>query len=278
MSIIDRAIYGKNTPSNVLRQTAGDIKYAGVQSLKDAVFGVQRKNRSTNENGAFSPDKFRSSFANGIASNAYFQFRLARVPKFMEGKVNADVLRTIPMRVQKAAIPDMAIQTNPVTFGGGLPILYPYENSTSPLTLDILSSSNLWEREFFTAWQNYIIDYNTTDKNPTFNIAYYDDYVADAYVDYYNEEGERTTIFKFQDIYPKTLTQVDLDWSSTDAVMTFSVELSYSYWGIDYSTAGISQTVYEKTSVLSGILDALKTMGIDKIDKSIDKSISNIFK
>lgn len=277
MSIIDEAIYGKNTPSNVARQAITEGKYDAIQSLKDAVFGVKRKNRPANSKGAFSPDEFRASFADGIASSSYFQLRFTGVPKFMTGKINVDALRVLPMHIKKAQLPDMSLQTNPVTFGGGIPIQYPYENSTSPLTIEIVASSNLWEREFFTTWQNYIIDYSTIGNRPTFSIAYFDDYVTDIEIDYYNEEGEITSTFLFQDVYPKTMTSVDLDWSAKD-VLTFTVELSYSYWSIKSSTSGISKTVFEKTSVSTGILNALKTIGIDKINKGLDKTISNIFK
>ncbi len=268
MSIVDEAIYGKNTPSNVLRQSASDSKYDAMRDLSDVVFGIKRPNRPSNPKGAFSPDSFRSSFADGIGSTSYFQLNLTGLPPFMQGKVNTDVLRTLPMHIKKAQLPDMNIQTNAVNFGGAPPIEYPYENSTGDLSIEIVSSSNLWEREFFTAWQNYIIDYGVKGKNPTFTVAYYNDYVTDIELDYYSEEGEKTTVFTFENVWPKTMTAVDLDWATKD-VLTFTVELSYSRWSIKESTNRISQTVHEKTSLMGGVIDALKTIGLDKISKSI---------
>lgn len=200
---------------------------------------TNKKNRPTNKNGAFSPDKFRASFANGLGSTSYFQLRFTRLPPFMiKANVNRDILRLLPMHIKRAQIPDMTLQTNPVVFGGGMPVEYPYENSTSPLTIEVVSSSNLWEREFFTMWQNYIIDYSTSNNNPTYSIAYFKDYVIDLELDYYNEEGERTATFKFESAYPKTLTSVDLDWGTRD-VLVFNVELQYSYWSITHTKSNI---------------------------------------
>lgn len=270
-NILDRAIYGKNSPENIVKSAANELKYTAVQNISDAVFGVKR-DKKTSKNGEFSVDSFRSSFADGLASPALFSFRLTTIPTFMKDVVSQDVLRTMPMRVRKAQIPDMALQTNPVSYYG-VPSKYPYENSTSDMNLEVISSGNLWEREFFSTWQNYIIDYGTSDKNPTFDVAYYDDFVAIAELDIFNEDGDLVMTYKFEGVYPKTLTLVDVDWTSKDSVMYFSLELSYSYWSILYSKSSISTTYSKKKTIGETIVDSLKTLGVNKIRTELNKLI-----
>jgi len=268
-NLLDRAIYGKDSPTNVVKNAATALKYKAVQDLSDAVFGVKRTDKSS-KSGEFSVDSFRASFADGIASPALFRFRISGVPKCMQGIVNKDVLATIPMRVRKAQVPDMALQTNQVTYYG-VPSKYPYENSTSDMNLEVISSGNYWEREFFTAWQNYIIDYGTSDQSPTFDIAYYDDYVAIAELDLYNEDGELVMTYRFEGVYPKTLTIVDVDWTSKDTAIYFSLEFSYSYWSIAYSKSEISTALIKKKNLMNTITDALKEKGMNVINKELNK-------
>lgn len=273
MSIIDRTILTKGTLKSAAGEIANNAKYSALQDISDIAFGVTRKpTKTTGEAGAFSVDAFRASFADGIGSPAYFQFKLKALPPFMQGKVNDDVLRKLPMRMRRSAIPDMALQTHPITYNG-VPSKVAYENSTGDLNIEVVSSGNLWEREFFTAWQNYIVDYSTPDKNPTFDVAYYNDYVTEAELDIYNDEGEKVTTILFNGVYPLSMTMVDMDWTSKDQLLVFSLVLTYAYWSIDYSKSEISKTVYEKTSVLGSLVDTLKTVGIDKVRKTLDKII-----
>lgn len=269
MSLIDRAIYGKNSLDSVAQTAGNQAKYEAIQDLSDVVFGVSR-NTKTNKTGEFSVDAFRASFADGIASPALFRFRLVGLPVFMQGLgVNQNVISLLPMRVRRSVLPDLALQTNPVSYYG-VPSKFPYENSTGNLNLEVISSGNLWEREFFTAWQNYIIDYGTPNQNPTFDVAYYNDYVTSAELDVFNSEGEVVTTFLFSEVYPMTLTAVDMDWGSKDQPLIFSVELAYSYWSIKNSKSSISSTTKEKTSPLGAVIDAAKTLGVDKARKSIE--------
>lgn len=271
MSLLDRAIYSKQSPKSVGQTIANNVKYGVVQDVSNALFGVKNEVKRNTE-GEFSPDAFRASFADGIASPALFRLRLVSPPSFMQGLgLNTDALRLIPMRAKKAIIPDMALQTNQFSYYG-IPRKYPYENSTGNLNVEVLMSGNLWEREFFTAWQNYIIDYGMKDKNPTLNVAYYNDYIAQIELDVYNVEGEIVTTIVFEECWPMTMTAVDMDWTSNE-VMTFSVELAYSKWDIKHSKSEISKTVKEKTSPLDGILDAVKTLGVDKLRKTLNNLI-----
>lgn len=269
MSIIDRSLLTKNTLKNAAGELVNDAKYKFINDLSDKAFGIKSVEPKKNKRGEFSVDSFRSSFSDGLASPAYFQFRITGFPPFMEGKVNKDVLRLLPMRIRRAQMPDMALQTNPHTYNG-IPTRFPYENSTGTLNLEIISSGNLWEREFFSAWQRYIIDYGTKDQNPTFSIAYYKDFITQAELDVYNDQGDIVSTFLFDGIWPMTMTMVDMDWMAKDTTMVFSIEISYAYWSVKSSTSGISKTIYEETSVGTSVVNTLKTMGINEIRKTLN--------
>jgi hypothetical protein len=265
---ISKAVAGGNSLKSIAQRELSELSYD---------FFTPGTTRKKTKNGEFSPDAFRASLTNGIASPALFLFKFSTLPKFMTKGGKDNILQTLQMRVRRAQIPDMSLQTNQFSYYG-VPSKLPYENSTTDLNLEIICSSNLWEREFFSIWQNYIIDYgmmsSSKSKGPTFDVAYYDDYVTEATLEIYNEEGgDPTTIFTFEGVYPKTLSSIDVDWSAKDTIMYFSLEASYSYWGVSKSTAGIEEVSTNKKSSIESLLDSINTKGIDTTRKFINNFI-----
>lgn len=212
---------------------------------------------------AFSVDDFRSSFSAGLASPALFRFRLLRLPRFMTaggasisiggvsastggapstaysnieaygnsviGSLSSKAVTELPMHVKAASIMDQNIQWAPTAYYGK-PVKYPTQNSTGDLTLEIVSSGDFWERDFFNIWQNYIIDFGIRANNPTFTIGYYDDYTTEALVEVYNEEGKIVYSITMDGVWPVQVASIGLDWASKDTALTFSVDLEVAYW------------------------------------------------
>lgn len=163
----------------------------------------------------FNISDFKSSFKKGLASPNLFHF--------FPGYGGKDLM----MKVKSAQIPDMNIQTFQHSYAG-IPIKYPWENATSDITLSIICSSDLKERDIFVNWQDLIIDYMNTDRS--FTVAYPNDYQFDSILGVYDLKQELVMEFTFEKSWPINVGPVELDWSSKDEIMTFDVTLSYSYW------------------------------------------------
>lgn len=220
----------------------------------------------------FSIDNFRSSFAGlGTASPHLFRFELKNLPKLFTsspalikalGNINNSHLT---MRVKSANLPDMNFMTMPHSYYGPQ-IKYPHDNLVSDLTVEIIASGNMVEREFISAWQNYIIDYGTRDNNASFNVAYFEDYVADIDIVLYDKLEREIYRVTYQEAYPTNMSQVEVDWGQVNTVLTFRVTFSFSYWSprIGLVTADTSSTGYPPSTsfwdVLMGSLQGAKTV------------------
>lgn len=177
----------------------------------------------------FSVSSFRGSFKSGLAKPTFFTFNLADKPKMLSD--NFDV-KLLSMRVKRAQVPDMSIQTYQHSYNG-VPIKYPWENSTSDITLEIICSTDMSEHMFFSNWINNIIDYKSTDQtNSTYTVRYRDDYAVEAKLVLYDTQQNKKTGYVFDRMWPIQMNQVEVDWSSKDQIMTFEVTMSYSYWSI----------------------------------------------
>lgn len=180
----------------------------------------------------FSVNSFRSSFTdktNGLAKPTLFTFEFTKPPKCLVDRTQ-DVNNLI-IHTKRAQLPDMSISTYQHTYNG-IPSKYPAENSTSDITIEVITSGNMWERTFFTDWQNKVIDYSTLSNNPSFNIGYYNEYTTNAELTVYDTFHKKTKTYLFEGVWPTQVGIVDMDWSSKDQMMLFFVTLTYSYWSI----------------------------------------------
>lgn len=95
--------------------------------------------------------------------------------------------------------------------------------------------------QYFVAWQNSIQD---VSQNGYRTFRFPNDYRLSAGFDVEtfsnqinvmsekNEAslGTRTTVTRYYDVYPKTITPGELSWNATDEFLTLSVEFLYTHW------------------------------------------------
>ena len=64
------------------------------------------------------------------------------------------------------------------------------------------------------------------------NTATNENLYATAEVKQYPKTGGQTALqtYKFEKIFPVSLGEIALDWSSNDAIEEFTVEFAYDYW------------------------------------------------
>ena len=98
----------------------------------------------------------------------------------------------------------------------------------TPLSLTFLCSESMQEKKVLDNWNNIIVD--ATKATGAFNVAYYDDYKGTIKVKKLDRTGEEVLQVEYLDAWPKTISQVDLNHTTTNATLRVTCEFSYSYW------------------------------------------------
>jgi hypothetical protein len=82
------------------------------------------------------------------------------------------------------------------------------------------------EKRILDKWNNRCV--NTTKG---FDVAYYDDYVGHLDVYVLDRSGKKRTYhMHYHEVYPKTVTAVEMNHGTTNAAMRVTAEIQYAYW------------------------------------------------
>ena len=96
----------------------------------------------------------------------------------------------------------------------------------TPLSVSFICTDNMNEKRILDKWNNKCV--NTT-KN--FHVAYYDDYVGHLDVYVLDRSGKKRTYhMHYHEVYPKTVTAVELNHGTTNASLRVTAEIQYAYW------------------------------------------------
>ena len=98
--------------------------------------------------------------------------------------------------------------------------------SYTPLSLSFICTDNMEEKRILDKWNNKCV--STTGN---FHVAYYDDYVGHLDVYVLDRSGKKRTYhMHYHEVYPKTVTAVELNHGTTNAALRVTAEIQYAYW------------------------------------------------
>jgi hypothetical protein len=92
------------------------------------------------------------------------------------------------------------------------------------LSMTVILSASMMERDFFVLWQDLV--YNKEFQNP----YYYDDYIGSVIIRMFSHTGEISAEYELMEAYPISVSPVELSWDSQNQMATFNVEWSYRKW------------------------------------------------
>jgi hypothetical protein len=113
-----------------------------------------------------------------------------------------------------------------------------------PITMTILSSSELTERAFFLEWQDDIIGSHRrvggassiggTVSESDFDTGYYDDYVKSVSIFHYDHQSvtgkeKVTNEIRLMEAWPRNVSDLTYSYQSTE-LLTFTVSMQYRYF------------------------------------------------
>ena len=172
----------------------------------------------------FSVADFSSQISKyGLASPNKFEVEFTRIPKEAGGAAELTQLNLMCDQVTLAGRDVQAMLD--LQYGIRRQVVYNAPAYT-PLSLSFICTDNMNEKRILDKWNNKCV--STTGG---FHVAYYDDYVGHLDVYVLDRSGKKRTYhMHYHEVYPKTVTAVELNHGTTNATMRVTTEIQYAYW------------------------------------------------
>jgi len=176
------------------------------------------------DNAVYDVGKFSSKIASsGLASPNKFEVVFTKIPKEAGG---AAELTQLNLMCDQCSLAGRDVQAQlDLQYGIRRQVVYNAPAYT-PLSLSFICTDNMNEKRILDKWNNKCV--NTTGN---FHVAYYDDYVGHLDVYVLDRSGKhRTYHMHYHEVYPKTVTAVELNHGTTNAALRVTAEIQYAYW------------------------------------------------
>ena len=164
---------------------------------------------------------FKSKLAGGGTRHNLFEVEIA-FPEQLA--IDNDVKEKSRFLVKAAALPASNITPVEVNFRGRI-LKIAGERTFDTWTVTVINDLDFGIRSAFEKWMNLIN--KMEDATGTVNPA---DYQPDAYVHQLDRDGSTLRTYKFHDVFPTNISQIDLSYETTDTIEEFTVELQVQWW------------------------------------------------
>ena len=169
---------------------------------------------------------FKSKLAGGGTRPNLFEVEIA-FPN--ETAIDNDTKEKSRFMIKAAALPASNITPIDVNFRGRI-LKIAGDRTFDTWTVTVLNDVDFSIRSAFEKWMNLInkMEDNTGEQDPAI-------YQPDAYVHQLDRDGSTLRTYKFHDVFPTQVSQIDLSYETTDAIEEFTVEFQVQYWSPDNS-------------------------------------------
>lgn len=134
-------------------------------------------------------------------------------------------LRYLTFKAYSVDIPGKTIATSERRTHGPIQKVSYCDPIFPDITVSIICSDDLYERQVFDRWMNYIIK-----QNNGFIVEYYSRYTTKTIINKLDHEGRESMKYELIDSYPTNINSQKLDWSETDSYLTLDVTFTYRYY------------------------------------------------
>ena len=172
----------------------------------------------------FSVANFSSTIAKiGLASPHKFEVIFRTIPGARKGATDLQQLNIMCDQVSLAGRDVQAVLD--LQYGIRRQVVYNAPAYT-PLSLSFLCTDKMDEKRILDEWNNKCVPVDGG-----FNVAYYNDYIGEMDVYVLDRSGkERTYHMHYHEVYPKTVTAVELNHGTTNATLRVTAEIQYAFW------------------------------------------------
>lgn len=173
----------------------------------------------------FNVNDFKTEIDKGGIAKASHYTCIINVPNKL-GLIRSN---SLSIRAESIEIPGRSVQSTSYR-DYGAPREIGYAATYMPISITFLCSTDMRERKLFNDWQDLIIGnhrkQNGHANGQSFNVGYYDDYVADISIEQLDESGNKTFKAVLLEAYPKTVNAISMSYSS-DELMKLTVQFQY---------------------------------------------------
>ena len=164
---------------------------------------------------------FKSKLAGGGTRPNLFEVEIA-FPN--ETAIDNDTKEKTRFLIKAAALPASNITPIDVNFRGRI-LKIAGDRTFDTWTVTVLNDVDFSIRSAFEKWMNLInkMEDNTGEQDPAI-------YQPDAYVHQLDRDGSTLRTYKFHDVFPTQVSQIDLSYETTDAIEEFTVEFQVQWW------------------------------------------------
>ena len=164
---------------------------------------------------------FKSKLIGGGARPNLFEVELAFPDSIA---IDNDVKEKSRFLVKAAALPASNITPIDVNFRGRI-LKIAGDRTFDTWTVTVINDTDFAIRSAFEKWMNVInrLSDATGANNPA-------DYQQDAFIHQLDRDGSTLRTYKFFDVFPTNLSQMDLSYETTDTIEEFTVELQVLYY------------------------------------------------
>ena len=130
-------------------------------------------------------------------------------------------LPNFEFRCESTSIPGRSIATID-DIGSGPSLKVPYDITYNDIDLNIICSQDMQERIAFEKWIDFIV-------NPNGSLSFYDVYAKGIklQISQLDEDGLSLITYTMYDVYPISISPMNLSWEETNTYQRFSVTLNY---------------------------------------------------
>jgi hypothetical protein len=161
----------------------------------------------------------------GLMTSNRFDVEFALPPALLSSNSGFNYkgdLKKVLMHCDSVVLPGMTISTQQARTYGELREM-PYERLFDNINLTFYVDTTMDSKALFDSWINSIQDPVTRQFN------YYKEYITDITIFTLDKDNEDTYRVKLFECYPKSISPIQLDYSSKD-VMKLQVSMNYRYW------------------------------------------------
>ena len=171
---------------------------------------------------------FKSKLTGGGARSNLFEVVLS-FPDIAPADTN--VLDKARFLVKGANLPASNVAAIDVPFRGRT-LKVAGDRSFESWTVTVINDTDFAIRSAMENWMNKINNVETAQGLTTPG-----DYYADALVHQLDRDGEKLRSYKFHDVFPTNISQIDLSYDTTDTIEEFTIELQVQWWEAIRGTA-----------------------------------------
>lgn len=168
----------------------------------------------------------------GIAKTSHFEVQIT-------GAGDAGLEEEMMTRVDTVDIPGRSLLTAEHKFVNYGPInKVPYGGQVyGDITISVLLSEDMREKEYFEVWQNKIVNTGAFETGSgqsdfygyiqsSFNTKYFDDYLGTMTIRQFGSSGELRSIYTINEAYPIIINPISMNWA-TDEPTKLNVTFAY---------------------------------------------------